>query len=130
MGLGSSAPNKDTFEPPSPKCTATIYYFQGRGLADQIRWLLAAAEISFAQKAVTTREKFLKMAESQLAFGQLPLLQIDDHEIVQSQAAVRYIAKRANLVGSTVDHALKCDMIAETVREVLSLLTGLPFVRG
>ena len=39
------------------------------------------------------------MCERQLVFGQLPLLQIDGHEIVQSQAAVRYLAKKAGLQG-------------------------------
>ena len=39
------------------------------------------------------------MCERQLVFGQIPLLQIDGHEIVQSQAAVRYLAKKAGLQG-------------------------------
>ena len=58
-------------------------------------------------KVVSSREKFLRMCERQLVFGQLPLLQIDGHEIVQSQAAVRYLAKKAGLLGRlvhTTDH--------------------------
>ncbi|RYG67548.1 hypothetical protein EON64_07220 [archaeon] len=41
-----------TWEKPSEKHEATLYYFSGRGLADQIRWLLAATDVSFTQKAV------------------------------------------------------------------------------
>jgi hypothetical protein len=43
----------------------------------QSRWMLAATNISFSQKVIDTRGRFLKLAERQLPFGQLPLLQID-----------------------------------------------------
>ena len=56
------------------------------------------------------------MADRQLPFGQLPLLQIDGIDIVQSQAAVRYLARRANLYGKSAFDEVKCDMIAETIR--------------
>ncbi len=37
-------------------------------------------------------------------------------EIVQSQAAVRYLARRANIHGQSSGEQLKCDIIAETIR--------------
>jgi glutathione S-transferase len=89
--------------------------------------MLAATNVDFCQKTVSTREKFLEMAGGQLPFGQLPLLQIDGMEIVQSQAAVRYLARRAHLAGTSAQDALKCDMIAEAARDVLSLLLACPF---
>jgi hypothetical protein len=61
------------FEVPSSQHTATLYYFGGRGLADQIRWMMAATNVDFTQKVVNKREKFLDMAGRQLPFGQLPL---------------------------------------------------------
>ena len=70
-------------EKPSPDVTATLYYLPGRGIADPIRWILAATDVSFVQKTINSREKFLQMADRQLIFGQLPLLQIDNLEIVQ-----------------------------------------------
>lgn len=124
--MGSSQSSND-FERPSDKHQATLYYFSGRGLADQIRWMLAATNVDFCQKVISTREKFLDMASNQLPFGQLPLLQIDNLDIVQSQAAVRYLARRAHIQGTSSQEALKCDMIAEAVRDLLSLLTSVPF---
>lgn len=118
-----------TREQPSPDTAATLYYFGGRGLADQIRWMLAANEITFCQKVVDTREKFVKMAERQLVFGQLPLLQIDGIEIVQSQAIVRYLANRSNMAGYSLVDKNRCDMIAETVRDMINLVAGAPFQR-
>jgi hypothetical protein len=52
--------------------------------------MLAATGVSFTQRVIDTREKFLKMVERQLPFGQLPLLQIDGIEIVQSQVQILY----------------------------------------
>lgn len=124
MGLSQST---KSFELPSDKYTATLYYFSGRGLADQIRWMLAATNVDFCQKVVSNRERFLELAACQLPFGQLPLLQIDGMEIVQSQAAVRYLARRAHIQGNSAQDALKCDMIAEAVRDVLSVLLAAPF---
>lgn len=86
---------------PYSKTTATLYYFGGRGLADQVRWMLAYSDVSYTQRVVGTRQRFLDLrSNGQLPFGQLPLLQIDGVEIVQSQAIIRYLARRANLTGT------------------------------
>jgi glutathione S-transferase len=62
------------------------------------------------------------MSERQLPFGQLPLLQIDGLELVQSQVIVRYLAKRGNMAGLNSADEIKCDMIAETIRGKTVLL--------
>jgi hypothetical protein len=59
--------------------------------------MLAATNVNFTQKVVDSRAMFVNMAERQLPFGQLPLLQIDGNEIVQSQAAIRYLARRGKV---------------------------------
>lgn len=131
MGAKQSATYEQEKEKPSTDNgnTATLYYFAGRGLADQVRWLLAASNIAFTQKVINERSKFLKMSERQLPFGQLPLLQIDGLELVQSQAIIRYLAKREKLEGKTSSDIAKCDMIAETVRDLISLAVRVPFLK-
>lgn len=133
MGANSSASNDEyeaTKEKPLEGVEATLYYFGGRGLADPIRWMLAAANISFGQKVVDTREYFLKLAARQLPFGALPLLQIDGIEIVQSKAIIRAIAKRSRLCGRDNEEEIKCDMVAEMVSEILGLAVRAPFARN
>jgi len=51
---------KFSYEKPSSAHTATLYYFAGRGLADQIRWMLAAANIEFTQKVILLAPCILK----------------------------------------------------------------------
>lgn len=132
--MGTSASNlneyEKTREKPLEGVEATLYYFGGRGVADQIRWVLAAGNVSFGQKVVNTRELFLKMAERQLPFGQLPMLQIDGLELVQSQAIVRYIAKRCNLCGANARDEVKCDMIAGTIADAVGMALQAPFQRN
>ncbi len=129
MGTVNSVPPQR--ELPYSKTTATLYYFAGRGLADQIRWLMAYTEVSFTQRVVGTRQRFLNLKDSgQLPFGQLPMLQIDGVEIVQSQAIIRYIARRANLTGKDAKDEIACDMLAETAFDLLKLMTPFPFLRG
>ena len=48
--------------------------------------MLAVTAVSFSSHVIDNRARFTSMASSQLPFGQLPLLQIDKLEIVQSQA--------------------------------------------
>jgi glutathione S-transferase len=128
MGLGSST--EIPKEAPYSRSDATLYYFGGRGLADQIRWMLAYTDVSFAQRVVGTRERFVNLRDSgQLAFGQLPLLQIDGLELVQSQAIVRYLARRANITGKDAQEELQCDMIAEAILDLIRLAAAAPFQR-
>jgi glutathione S-transferase len=89
--------------------------------------VLAATSVRFVQKVVNERTRLASLAQTQLPFGELPLLQIDNVELVQPQAIIRYLANRANIAGSSPEDALKCDMIAETCRELIDLAVEVPF---
>lgn len=79
-----------------------MYSFLVCILLNLTRWMLAATDVPFTQKVISQREQFTRMSEAQLPFGQLPLLQIDGLELVQSQAIIRYLARRAELQGIIV----------------------------
>lgn len=91
--------------------------------------MLAATDVPFTQKVIFLKEHMQRLAQAQLPFGQLPLLQIDGIELVQSQAIIRYLASRANLQGKNREETAKCDMIAEAVKDLLGLLTAAPWKR-
>jgi glutathione S-transferase len=79
---------------------------------------------------VSTREDFLKLSESLFPFKQMPVLQIDGHVLAQSQAIIRYLARRADIAGTSSVESVQIDMIAETINDTLSLLLGAPFLRS
>ncbi len=81
---------------------ARLTYFRGWGLAEQVRWVLSAAGAEWEQVGLETNEQFEALKKGgRLLFGQLPLLEIDGLELVQSQAMVRHVARRAGLSGKT-----------------------------
>uniref|UniRef100_A0A7S3PCE3 Glutathione transferase n=1 Tax=Aplanochytrium stocchinoi TaxID=215587 RepID=A0A7S3PCE3_9STRA len=107
-------------------------YFQGWGLGEPCRWMLAASNLSWEANDLATAEEFLKLRDNEhkLLFGQLPLLEIDGLKLVQSKAIVRYLARRANMVGWTPAESVMVDMCAETITDMRACVTSYPFSPG
>lgn len=106
----------------------TLTYFHGWGLAEQIRWVLAAANIDFKNVCLDTAADMKALRDNgDLLFGQLPLLRIDGLKLVQSQAIVRYISSKSGLSGSTPAETVLVDMVAEAVKDCRGLVTGFAF---
>ena len=63
---------------------ATVTYFFGRGLAEHIRFLLAAVGEPFTNRCLSTAEELDELrARGDLAFNQLPLTELDGLKMVQ-----------------------------------------------
>ena len=109
--------------------TARLTYFAGWGLAEQTRWMLAAAGIEFAQVALASHAEFEALRSSgALLFNQLPLLEIDGLCLTQSQAMVRYVARRAGLdAAASPADAAQVDMLCEGVRDARGVVVGFAF---
>jgi glutathione S-transferase len=108
--------------------TTVLTYFHGRGRAEQARFMLAATNTPFKNKCLDTHEELEAMrASGKLAFGQLPLLEVDGVRVVQSQTINRYLARRGGLYGSNDSEAMQCDMIADGVADFMGGWLGFPF---
>ena len=106
----------------------SFYYFQGKGLGEQVRLLLWEAGVHYEERYVDTREKLETLrANKDLLFQQLPLLEIDGLKLVQSGAIVRYIARKYNLYGKSTADQVHCDMLADGIKDMLGKLAGYPF---
>ena len=106
-----------------------LTYFAGWGLAEQTRWMLAAAGVEFSQVALRTHAEFEELrASGHLLFNQLPLLEIDGLDLTQSQAMVRYVARRHQMDGGeSLADAAQVDMLCEGVRDARGVVVGFPF---
>jgi len=113
---------------PDLSVEATLYYFKGRGMADSIRWVLAATGTTFCQRYIETPEQF-EMLSGAVAFGKIPMLHIDGMQIVESEAIVRYIARRSGILGRSELEITLCDQIAEAIRDVRGFCVAAPFER-
>ncbi|XP_017549587.1 glutathione S-transferase 3-like [Pygocentrus nattereri] len=77
-----------------------LYYFDGRGKMESIRWLLAVAGVEFEEVFLTTRAQYEKLVnDGALLFHQVPMVEMDGMKLVQSKAIRNYIAGKYNLYG-------------------------------
>ncbi|KAL1504446.1 hypothetical protein AB1Y20_010852 [Prymnesium parvum] len=120
----------------SPSCPAwarsharaALHYFDGRGLADPIRFLLEFCLVPYEEPTVTTRADFDALrASGRLAFGQVPLLELDGTPLVQTQAILRYVAAKKGLAGGGAAEAAAADMVVNGVLDARMALIVAPF---
>jgi len=90
--------------------TTTLTYWNGRGLCESIRFMLAFTSEDY-EESVPGFDVAAHLAEPEhmqhlrgagmLLWNQVPLLCIDGLQLVQSKATVRYLAEKHNVRGST-----------------------------
>lgn len=108
---------------------APLYYFQGHGRAERVRWVLAAADVPFENEPVTTRAQFLELCESGVApLRQLPVLRTGGRLIVQTPAMVDWAARQGGLGGSTPDEELEVRALVELSRDFSDIAVRFPFL--
>lgn len=105
-----------------------LYYFDGRGKMESIRWLLAAAGVQFEEVILTKREQYEKLLnDGALMFQQVPLVTIDGLQLVQSKAILNYIAAKYNLHGKDLKERAMIDMYSEGLLDLMEMIMMLPF---
>ena len=115
-----------TESPPAAPARTTLTYWNGRGLCECIRLMLAACGEEYDEAVpgcpdathLSSPAQWAVLQESgALAMGSVPLLCIDGLQLVQSQAIVRYLARKHGLCGdpASAADAARCDIVAETV---------------
>jgi glutathione S-transferase len=95
-----------------------LHYTRSRGRAETSRWMLAVNQIPFENIVIDTPEELVALrATGKLPFDQMPLLEIDGHNLSQSSAMIRYLARHGGFYGDTGTDALWCDLIAGAVAD-------------
>ncbi|XP_019644787.1 PREDICTED: hematopoietic prostaglandin D synthase-like [Branchiostoma belcheri] len=91
-------------------------YFDGRGLGEVNRVILAAGGIKYED--VRLHESKWSGMKPTTPMGELPLLEVDGTTICQSNSIARYIAREAGLAGKSSLEQAKVDMIMEGARSL------------
>jgi glutathione S-transferase len=97
-----------------------LRYFNGRGLAEVIRLVFAAAGQQYEDSRIPSdddRKTWLAEKESH-TFHQVPELTVDGQQLPQSKAIERFLAKRFGLFGSNEIEAARIDVAGEQLREL------------
>ncbi|XP_068137473.1 glutathione S-transferase 3-like [Hyperolius riggenbachi] len=108
---------------------AKLYYFNGRGKMESIRWLMAAAGIEFEEVFLETREQYeALLKEGVLLYQQVPMVEMDGMKLVQSQAIMQYIAGKHDLHGKDLKERLLIDMYVGGTTDLMMVILPHPFL--
>ncbi|XP_064506427.1 glutathione S-transferase 3 isoform X1 [Pseudopipra pipra] len=106
-----------------------LYYFNGRGKMESIRWLLAAAGVEFEEEFLETREQYEKLLQDgSLLFQQVPMVEIDGMRMVQTRAILSYIAAKYNLYGKDLKERALIDMYVGGTDDLMGFILMFPFL--
>ncbi|KAI4875786.1 hypothetical protein NFI96_018330 [Prochilodus magdalenae] len=100
-----------------------LYYFNGRGKMESIRWLLTVAGVEFEEVFFTERAQYEKLVnDGSLLFHQVPMVEIDGMKLVQTKAILNYIAGKYNLYGKDLKERAWIDIYAEGARDMMDMI--------
>ncbi|KAM4771068.1 uncharacterized protein WCC33_002878 [Rhinophrynus dorsalis] len=106
-----------------------LYYFNGRGRMECVRWLLAAAGVEFDEKFIDKKEQYEELLEEgNLLFQQIPMVEIDGMHLVQTRAILNYIAGKYNLFGNNLKERAFIDMYFDGILDLMGLILTLCFL--
>ncbi|XP_001370704.2 glutathione S-transferase [Monodelphis domestica] len=104
-----------------------LHYFNGRGRMESVRWLLAAAGVEFEEKLLKSAEDFDNLIKSgNLMYQQVPMVEIDGLNLVQTRAILKYIAAKYNLYGKDLKEKALIDMYVEGMRDLNEMIMYYP----
>ncbi|XP_049926580.1 glutathione S-transferase A1-like [Epinephelus moara] len=104
-----------------------LYYLNGRGRMESIRWLLTVAEVDFEEIYLTSRDQYLKLlSDGALMFQQVPMVEIDGMKLVQTKAILNYIAEKYNLHGKDIKDRVMINMYSEGAMDLMEMIIRLP----
>uniref|UniRef100_A0A2K5HCV9 Glutathione S-transferase n=1 Tax=Colobus angolensis palliatus TaxID=336983 RepID=A0A2K5HCV9_COLAP len=115
----------------SCESSMVLGYWDVRGLAHAIRLLLEFTDTSYKEKRYTCGEGNAALraqvgCSSGLSFSfQLPYLMDGKNKITQSNAILRYIARKHNMCGETEEEKIRVDIVENQVMDFRTQLIRL-----
>lgn len=100
-----------------------LSYFDGRGLAEPIRWILVTGGVEFEDVRVpldSLPAVLPQEIKDKCRWGQVPLAEFDGKTLNQSLAITRYFARKYNFVPKDDFEAALCDEYVDTIREFMT----------
>ncbi|KAI3385655.1 hypothetical protein SNEBB_000062 [Seison nebaliae] len=99
-----------------------LKYFNTKGLGEFIRWIFLLANEEFCDIRYT-RSAFQNEIIDQCPFEQLPILEVDEKEIIcQSKSIGRFLASRFDLYGNNLIEQALIDSIVNQIDEITPFL--------
>jgi len=100
-----------------------LYYLDGRGTGEPIRWILILSGVKFEDIRSPVDKlpsKLLPEIKSKGRWGQVPIVEFEGKSLTQSLAITRYFARKYQLVPEDPYLAALCDEYVDALREAYS----------
>ena len=108
-----------------------VTYWGGRGRCEPLRCILAAAGVKFEQRffdADTGKAELTELRKKgELAYDQVPLVEIDGMKLVQITATANYLGARLGLLPSDPKEAWAAQALFGASQDARGPLVGFPF---
>jgi len=95
-----------------------LLYFNLRGRAEPVRWMLAVADQPYEDTRFD-KEKEWPIKKTEVPYGKVPVLYIDEVPLSQSVVICRYLGRQHGLIIDDVWEQAKGDEVAESVHDLL-----------
>jgi len=93
-----------------------LTYFNSRGLAEPIRWILAMAGVQYEDNRIE-KEQWPELKPT-FEWGHVPVLEVNGKQMSQSTAIARFLAKKYKLTGADELEAAKCDELVDALGDL------------
>nr|AYM01176.1 glutathione-S-transferase sigma class [Spodoptera littoralis] len=93
-----------------------FHYFDGKGLGEPVRLLLAFGDEGFEDHRVAFKD--WPDFKPKTPFGQMPLLEFDGKQYAQSLSIARYLGKKYGLAGESLEDALEIDQNVDLINDL------------
>lgn len=123
----AASPSKAPNSPPTtaPPC---VTYWAGRGKAEPLRCILAVAGVEFTNVFLEKKADIEKLrSEKKLAFDQVPLVEIDGLNLVQTFPTALYLAETYGLLPAEPKDRYKVGSIVAATHDARSPFVSFPF---
>ncbi|EDV25614.1 S-crystallin 4 [Trichoplax sp. H2] len=104
-----------------------LSYFNLRGRGEIIRYLFAVAGVAYEDNRITSEEWGKMKADGKTPFGQLPILEVDDKVLCQSNAIAAYLAREFDLAGKTNMDQYRISAIQAAVGDLMTKFVEIHF---
>ena len=116
-----------------------LHYFDIRGRAEAIRMAMADSGMEFVDASFTGDDwgkekpdglKANWTAEGRLAFGQVPLLEIDGERLGQSMSILRYLGRKTKWYSGSAKALAKIDIVADGTEDVRKMISAIKYTEA
>ena len=126
--MALQSPHQSTRSETETSSRPRITYWAGRGRAEPLRCILAAANVTFDNVFLENKQDLQVLVENnKLAYDQVPLVQIDGLNLVQTGPTAEYLAEAYGLMPQCPRERYTVGQIVAATRDAREPYVSYPF---